>query len=79
MKRMTIEQQRAAFKDYIESTKPFKITCRAKWFDEPLSLTTENVIQTIRIRGIDEKDAIRRLEEKFNGKYSVIKIEEAFQ
>lgn len=77
MKRMTIEQQHATFKDYIESTKPFKITCRVKWFDEPLSLTTENVIQTIRIRGIDEKDAIERLEENFNGKYSVIKIEEA--
>jgi hypothetical protein len=77
MKRMTIEQQRAAFKDYLKRTKPFKIICRAKWFDEPLSLTTENVIQTIRIRGIDEKDAIERLKEKFNGKYSVIKIEEA--
>ena len=79
MKRMTREQQYTVFKDYIESTKPFKITCRAKWFDEPLNLSTETVIQTIYIRGIDEKDAIKRLEERFNGKYSVIKIEESFR
>lgn len=50
-----------------ESTKLFRITYRAKWFSEPLP-TTKNVIRTIRIGGIDEKDAIKRPEEKFDEK-----------
>lgn len=71
----TIQRQIELYKESVKNTKYFKVTCLVKWFNEPTSLSTENVIQTLHIRGKDKEDALNRVKAKFGNRYEPFKIE----
>lgn len=71
----TIQRQIELYKESVKNTKYFKVTCMVKWFNEPTSLTTENVIQTLYIRGKDKEDTLQRVKAKFGNRYEPFKIE----
>jgi hypothetical protein len=71
----TIQRQIELYKESVKNTKYFKVTCLVKWFNEPTSLSTENVIQTLHIRGKDKEDALQRVKAKFGNRYEPFKIE----
>ena len=72
---VTHQRQIELFKESIRNTKYFKVTCLVKWFNEPTSLYTENVIQTLHVRGKDKEDALQRVKAKFGDRYEHFKIE----
>lgn len=72
---VTLQRQIELYKESVRNTKYFKVTCLVKWFNEPTSLSTENVVQTLYIRGKDKEDALQRVKAKFGDKYEPFKIE----
>ena len=71
----TIQRQIELYKESVKNTKYFKVTCLAKWFNKPTSLSTENVVQTLYIRGKDKEDTLQRAKAKFGDRYEPFKIE----
>lgn len=71
----TIQRQIELYKESVKNTKYFKVTCLVKWFNEPTSLSTENVVQTLYIRGKDKEDTLQRVKAKFGDRYEPFKIE----
>jgi hypothetical protein len=71
----TIQRQIELYKESVKNTKYFKVTCLVKWFNDPTSLSTENVIQTLHVRGKDKEDALQRVKAKFGNRYEPFKIE----
>lgn len=71
----TIQRQIELYKESVKNTKYFKVTCLVKWFNEPTSLSTENVVRTLYIRGKDKEDTLQRVKAKFGNRYEPFKIE----
>ena len=71
----TIQRQIELYKESVKNTKYFKVTCLVKWFNEPTSLSTENVVRTLYIRGKDKEDTLQRVKAKFGDRYEPFKIE----
>ncbi len=74
-RKVTLQRQIELYKESVKNTKYYKVTCLAKWFNEPTSLSTENVVQVLHIRGKDKEDALQRVKSKFGDKYEPFKIE----
>ena len=74
-RKVTLQRQIELYKESVKNTKYFKVTCLVKWFNEPTSLSTENVVQTLYIRGKDKEDTLQRVKAKFGDRYEPFKIE----